>query len=111
VPKSLGYGEVETSTRFPLLHTPDDYDRQRRRATLITLTGTKDRADHQQLAQAQANAISLQAKLNPAGDRTALDTEQALAANKQVEELRASVEAKDKEIAPYQELLQHDRDI
>jgi hypothetical protein len=26
VAKSLGYGEVETATRFPLLHTPDcDY--------------------------------------------------------------------------------------
>ena len=23
VPNSLGYGEVETATRFPLLHTPD----------------------------------------------------------------------------------------
>jgi hypothetical protein len=65
----------------------------------------------QQLAQAQANPLSLEAKLNPAGDRTALDTEQALAANKQVEELRASIEAKDKEIAQDQELLQHDRDI
>jgi hypothetical protein len=65
----------------------------------------------QQLAQAQANAQSLEAKLNQAGDRTPLDTEQALAANKQVEELRASVEAKDKEIAQDQELLQHDRDI
>jgi hypothetical protein len=65
----------------------------------------------QQLAQAQANALSLQAKMNQAGDRTTLDTEQALAASKQVEELRASVEAKDKEIAQDQELLQHDRDI
>lgn len=65
----------------------------------------------QQLAQAQVNVLSLQAKLNPADGRTALDTEQALAASKQVEELRASVEAKDKEIAQDQELLQHDRDI
>ena len=73
----------------------------------------QDRTDlSQQLAQAQANAQSLQAKvMNQTGDRTALDTEQALAANKQVEELRASVEAKDKEIAQDQELLQHDRDI
>jgi hypothetical protein len=72
----------------------------------------QDRTDlSQQLAQAQANAQSLRAKLNQAGDRTSLDTEQALAANNQVEELRASVEAKDKEIAQDQELLQHDRDI
>jgi hypothetical protein len=73
----------------------------------------QDRTDlSQQLAQAQANAQSLQAKvMNQTGDRTALDTKQALAANKQVEELRASVEAKDKEIAQDQELLQHDRDI
>jgi uncharacterized protein YhaN len=72
----------------------------------------QDRTDlSQQLAQAQANAQSLQARLNQSGDRTTLDTKQALAANKQVEELRASVEAKDKEIAQDQELLQHDRDI
>jgi hypothetical protein len=72
----------------------------------------QDRTDlSQQLAQAQANAQSLQAKLSQVGDRTSLDTEQALAANKQVEDLRASVEAKDKEIAQDQELLQHDRDI
>jgi hypothetical protein len=72
----------------------------------------QDRTDlSQQLAQAQANAQSLQAKMNQVGDRTTLDTEQALAANKQVEELRASAEAKNKEIAQDQELLQHDRDI
>jgi hypothetical protein len=72
----------------------------------------QDRAGlSQQLIQAQANALSLQAKMNLASDRTTLDTEQPLAANKQVEELRASVEAKDKEIAQDQELLQHDRDI
>jgi hypothetical protein len=72
----------------------------------------QDRTDlSQQLTQAQDNAQNLQAKLNQTGDRTALDTDQALAANKQVEELRASVETKDKEIAQDQELLQHDRDI
>ena len=65
----------------------------------------------QQLARAQANAQSLEAKLNQAGDNTTLDTVQALAANQQVEELRASVEVKDKEIAQDQELLQYDRDI
>ena len=72
----------------------------------------QDRTDlSQQLEKAQASAQSLQAKLNQSGDRTAADTEQALAANKQVEELRASVQARDKEIAQDQELLQHDRDI
>lgn len=60
----------------------------------------QDRMDlSQQLAQAQANAQSLQAKINQAGGRTALDTEQALAANRQVEELRASIEVKDKKPA------------
>jgi hypothetical protein len=72
----------------------------------------QDRTDlSQQLAQAQTNAQSLQAKLNQAGDRTTLDTEQALAANRQIDALRTSLEEKDKEIAQEQELLEHDRDI
>jgi len=72
----------------------------------------QDRADlNQQLAEAQANAQSLQARLNQTSDRTSLDTEQALAANRQVEALRASVAEKDKEIARDQDLLEHDRDI
>jgi hypothetical protein len=72
----------------------------------------QDRADlNQQLVEAQANAQSLQAKLNQAGDRTSLDTEQALAANRQVEALRTSLAEKDKQIARDQDLLDHDRDI
>jgi hypothetical protein len=72
----------------------------------------QDRANlNQQLAEAQGNAQSLQAKLNQTGDRTSFDTEQALAANRQVEALRASVAEKDKEIARDQDLLEHDRDI
>ena len=72
----------------------------------------QDRTDlNQQLVEAQANAQSLQARLNQTSDRTSLDTEQALAANRQVEALRASVADKDKEIARDQDLLEHDRDI
>jgi Anti-sigma-K factor rskA len=72
----------------------------------------QDRTDiNQQLAEAQANAQRLEAKLNQAGDRTSLDTEQALAANRQVEALRTSLAEKDKEIAQDQDLLEHDRDI
>jgi hypothetical protein len=72
----------------------------------------QNRADlNQELVEAQANAQSLQTKLNQTGERTSLDTEQALAANRQVEALRASVAEKDREIARNQDLLEHDRDI
>jgi hypothetical protein len=72
----------------------------------------QDREDlNQQLVEAQANAQSIQAKLNRTGERTPLDTEQALAANRQVEALRTSLAEKDKQIARDQDLLDHDRDI
>jgi anti-sigma factor RsiW len=72
----------------------------------------QNRADlNQELVEAQANAQSLQTKLNQTDERTSLDTEQALAANRQVEALRASLAEKDKEIARDQDLLEHDRDI
>jgi len=81
--------------------------------TTETLKQTlQDRAElNQQLAEAEANAQSLQTKLNQTGDRTSLDTEQALAANRQVEDLRTSLAERDKEIARDQDLLEHDRDI
>ena len=72
----------------------------------------QDRADlNQQLTLAQANAQGLQEKLNQVGDRSTLDSEQALAANRQVEALRASLAEKDREITREQDLLEHDRDI
>jgi len=72
----------------------------------------QDRTDlNQQLVEAQANAQSLEMKLNQTSARTSLDTEQALAANRQVEALRKSLADKDKEIARDQDLLEHDRDI
>ena len=72
----------------------------------------QDRTDlDRQLTLAQANAQSLQDRLNQTGDKSALDTEQALAANRQVEALRASLAEKDREIARNQDLLERDRDI
>jgi hypothetical protein len=72
----------------------------------------QDHADlNHQLVEAQTNALSLQAKLNQTGDRASLDTEQALAANRQVEALRTSLTEKDKQIARDQDLLERDRDI
>ena len=66
---------------------------------------------NQQLTEAQANAQSLQEKLSQTGEISTLDTEQALAANRQVEALRASLAEKSREIARDQDLLAHDRDI
>ena len=64
-----------------------------------------------QLAQAQASAQTLEAKLTAVSNQTALDTTQMPALKTQIEDLNASLEDKDKEIADQQELLEHDRDI
>jgi hypothetical protein len=73
---------------------------------------TQDRADlNRQLAEAQANELSLQARLDLIGKQTSQDTAQSLALTTQVNDLNAALEAKDREIAQQQQLLDHDRDI
>jgi hypothetical protein len=72
----------------------------------------EERADlNRKLAEAQANAQGLQARLSLIGEQTSQDTAQSLALKAQVTDLNAAIEAKNLEIAREQELLQHDRDI
>ncbi|HWE86329.1 MAG TPA: zf-HC2 domain-containing protein [Terracidiphilus sp.] len=66
---------------------------------------------NQQLTRAHADAESLQARLTLIGGQTAEDRAQSLALKTQVYDLSTAIEAKDREIAREQELLQHDRDI
>jgi hypothetical protein len=71
-----------------------------------------DRTDlNRQLAEAQSDAQSLQARLSLIGDQASQDSAQLLALKAQVNDLNTAIEGKDKEIAEEQELLQHDRDI
>lgn len=71
-----------------------------------------DEADlNRELAQAQANAQNLEAKVGAINDQTAQDTVQSLGLKTQVEDLSAAVAAKDKVIEQQRELLQYDRDI
>jgi hypothetical protein len=64
-----------------------------------------------QLAQAQANAQSLEAKLSVIGNQSSQDTLQSLALKTQVNDLNAEIEEKDKAIAGERELLDRDRDV
>ena len=71
-----------------------------------------DRADlNRQLAEAQANAQALEARLAAMSDQSAQDTAQSLAYKTQIEDLNAAIATKDTEIARQQELLGRDRDI
>jgi hypothetical protein len=65
----------------------------------------------QQLAQAQANAQSLEAKLSIIGNQSSQDTLQSLALKTQVTDLKTELEDKDKAIAGERELLDRDRDV
>lgn len=70
------------------------------------------RADlDRQLALAQANQQSLQAKLSQVGQQTRQEPPQSLELKTQVRDLTAALADKDREIGEERELLQHDRDI
>jgi microcompartment protein CcmL/EutN len=72
----------------------------------------EERADlNQKLAEAQSNALSLEARLSLIGKETSEDTQQALAFKGQVNDLNQAIEEKDKQIADSRELLDRDRDI
>jgi hypothetical protein len=72
----------------------------------------EERADlNQKLAEAQSNALSLEARLSLIGRETSEDTQQALALKGQVNDLNKAIEEKDKQIADSRELLDRDRDI
>jgi hypothetical protein len=72
----------------------------------------EDRSDlSRQLAQAQANAQSLEARLSIIGNQSAQDALQSLALKTQVNDLNAEIEEKDKQIAGERELLDRDRDV
>jgi hypothetical protein len=74
--------------------------------------GVEDRAElSRQLAQAQANAQSLEARLSVIGNQSSQDTLQSLALKTQVNDLKAEIENKDKAIAGERELLDRDRDV
>lgn len=64
-----------------------------------------------QLAQAQANAQSLEAKLSVIGNQSSQDALQSLALKTQVNDLKVEIEEKDKAIAGERELLDRDRDV
>jgi hypothetical protein len=72
----------------------------------------EDRSElNRQLAQAQANAQSLEARLSIIGNQSSQDTLQSLALKTQVNDLKAEIEDKDKAIAGERELLERDRDV
>ena len=73
---------------------------------------SQQRADFErQLSLAQSNAQSLQDKLSLIVTRSSQDDTQSQALQAQVEELNASLQKKDHDLAQNEELLQHDRDI
>jgi len=70
------------------------------------------RADlDRQLALAQANQQSLQAKLSQVGEQLPQEAPPSLELKTQVRNLTAALADKDREIGEERELLQHDRDI
>jgi hypothetical protein len=72
----------------------------------------QDRAElGKELAQAQASAQSLEARLTAVGNQTSQDAAERIGFKTRIEDLNTSLGDKDKEIAEQQELLQHDRDI
>jgi len=64
-----------------------------------------------ELAQAEANAQSLEARLSIIGNQSSQDTLQSLALKTEVSDLKAEIENKDKAIAEQRELLDRDRDV
>jgi hypothetical protein len=72
----------------------------------------EERADlNRKLAEAQSNALSLEARLSLIGKETSEDTQQSLALRGQVNDLNKAIDEKDKQIAESRELLDRDRDI
>jgi hypothetical protein len=72
----------------------------------------EERADlNRKLAEAQSNALSLEARLSLIGKETSEDYQQSLALKGQVNDLNKAIEDKDKQIAESRELLDRDRDI
>jgi hypothetical protein len=65
----------------------------------------------QQLALAQSNAQILQDKLNATADQATQRNAESSSLQAQVNELTASMQEKDQQIAQHEELLAHDRDI
>jgi hypothetical protein len=75
-------------------------------------SNVEDRTDlNQQLAEAPANALSMQARLSLIDDQASQDTAQSLALKTQISDLNAAIAEKDKAIAQDRELLQKDHDI
>jgi hypothetical protein len=75
-------------------------------------TDSRDRMElDQQLATARSNAQSLQDKLDLATNQTFEDNAHSATLRAQVDELKASLRAREQVIAENEELLQHDRDI
>jgi hypothetical protein len=66
---------------------------------------------NRKLAEAQSNALSLEARLSLIDKETSEDTQQALALKRQVNDLNQAIDEKDKQIAESRELLDRDRDI
>jgi hypothetical protein len=64
-----------------------------------------------QLAEAQANALTLEARLSVVGNQSSQDALQSLALKTQVSDLKAEIDDKDKAIAGERELLDRDRDV
>jgi hypothetical protein len=72
----------------------------------------QERADlEQRLASLQSNAEGLQARLDLINGQKAQDATQSPALKAKIDDLNASLEEKNNEIAKQQELLQRDRDI
>lgn len=72
----------------------------------------QERTDiEKQLVNVRSDAQSLQARLNLVGYSTAEDAQQAAALRTRINELSASLDAKNSEIAREQDLLARDRDI
>jgi len=73
---------------------------------------TEERTDlNRRLARAQADELSLQARLDLIGKQTSEDTAQSLDLRAQVNDLTTALDAKDREIERERQLLDHDRDI
>jgi hypothetical protein len=72
----------------------------------------QDRAElNRKLAETQANAQSLEARLSLIGKETSEDAQQSLALKGQVNDLNDAIKEKDGQIAEERELLERDRDI
>jgi hypothetical protein len=73
---------------------------------------SQDRMElERKLSLAQSTAQSLQDKLSLVATQSTQDTTQSQTLQAQVEELSASLQKKDQDLAQNEELLQHDRDI